>query len=229
MRFLGLGAEQPPQVKAHLGLRRRLKLNIPVEEALFVALDTELTGTDLKRDSLVSIGALKMRGGSIHICQDFYRLVEPSTALRAQSVVVHGITHTELSKEAQDLRETLLELLQFLDDAVLVGHFVFIDLNFLNKALKEHFGITLRSPAIDTLSLHRWLEENEPSFRMHWGGLYQGTDLYGMARRYGIQVQGTHNALYDAYLTAQLLQRFLPALKEAGVLSLKELLSVGRP
>ena len=38
-----------------------------------------------------------------------------------------------------------------------------------------------------------------------------------MAKRYGIPVATAHDALYDAFLTAQLLQRFLHFLPPAGV------------
>ena len=38
-----------------------------------------------------------------------------------------------------------------------------------------------------------------------------------------------HTALGDAYITAQLFQRFLPLLAEAGIRDLKGLLRVGDP
>ena len=42
-----------------------------------VVVDTELTGLDEKKDSIVSIGAVRMTGGRIELGDMFYRLVSP--------------------------------------------------------------------------------------------------------------------------------------------------------
>ena len=55
----------------HAGLKARIDLRKPVENTDFVCFDTELTGLDFKRDSIISIGAVRLRGGRILPGQTF--------------------------------------------------------------------------------------------------------------------------------------------------------------
>ena len=50
-----------------------------IRDTRFVVADTELTGLDEKKDSIVSIGAVRMVGGSINLGDQFYRLVSPKS------------------------------------------------------------------------------------------------------------------------------------------------------
>ncbi|MDR3684934.1 MAG: hypothetical protein P4L11_14495, partial [Geothrix sp.] len=56
-----------------------------------------------------------------------------------------------------------------------------------------------------------------------------GLSLFELARLFDIPVAGAHTALGDAYLTAQLFQRLLPLLVEAGIHDLTSLLRIGDP
>ena len=65
----------------------------PVEDVRFTVLDTELTGLDERRDDIVSIGALRMQGGLIHVGQSFAELVRPSAVLDGRTVVLDDAHH----------------------------------------------------------------------------------------------------------------------------------------
>ncbi len=226
-RLLGRRRELPPALARHAGVRRRIEVGKPLEEAELVVFDTELTGLDLQRDSIISIGAVKMRGGRIFPGRTFYRLLRPTSELRRQGVVVHGLRHADLENAAEPA-SVLCDFLDFAGDSALVGHFVHLDTSFLHRALKTTFGAGLKSPSIDTVSVHDWLVDNDPQLARHHGGIAPKKDLFTMTKRYGIPVATAHDALYDAFLTAQLLQRFLHFLPSAGVTRVKDLLSVGR-
>jgi DNA polymerase-3 subunit epsilon len=210
------------------GLKKRLDLDIPIEEAEFTCFDTELTGLNLKHDSIISIGAVRLRGGRILLGEDFYRLVKPECELSCDTVVVHELTHTDLA-DADDVGDVLEDFLDFIGDSVLLGHFVYIDTGFVSRAMKRLFGVTLQNPAVDTSSLNDWLAANDMHFTRHFSGPSTKTDLFSMAKRYGIPLEKAHNSLYDALVTAQLFQRFMYFLPGAGVRTLKDLLAVGRP
>lgn len=200
---------------------------LPIGEIRFVVLDTELTGLDRKKDAIVSVGAVRMKGGRIEMGQTFYQLVNPNKEMKAASVIVHEITPSEVL-EKPEIGLVLAEFLTFCNHDVLVGHFINMDLAFINRELKETLGRTLENPALDTMSLAHWLKWNDPDQGPD-GFSAKNFELYELAKELGIPVQGAHNALMDAFMTAQVLQRLLPRLEQGGVKTQGELLKVGDP
>ena len=202
----------------------------PLKEVDFVVFDTELTGLKAGKDSIVSIGAVKMRGERILLGETFYRVALPRTTLTAKTVLIHEITPTEAA-EAPGMDTLLPELLDFLGDAVIVGHVVSIDLQFLNREMKEQYGKskTLQNPALDTYRLYQWISEKEDDRCAYHGGSPESADLFTLAKKYRIPVQRAHNALGDAFITAQLFQRLLHTLPRWGGNTVKDLLRIGSP
>jgi len=199
----------------------------PLSETPFVVFDTELSGLDPRKDFIVSIGAIKMFGTKINLSEEFYRLIKPAGKMPKKSVEIHGLTPGELEKK-ESLENVLPDFLEFIKDSVLVGHFINIDLNFINTALKKTDKGRLTNPAVDTHSVHDWLYKNGMEFKRHYMGASSKTDLFSISQKYGISVYTAHNALNDAFITAQLLQKFLHFLKPEGVRTLNDLLDIGR-
>ena len=222
------GVELPEWLLLQEDFKKRFDPKRSIDQVDFVAFDTELTGLDFKQDSIISIGAVRLRGATILPSRTFYRLVKPECELKPKSVVVHELTHEDLEC-AEDVLEVIGDFVKFAGNAVLMGHFVHIDLNFLNKPLKERFGVTLKNPAMDTATLHDWLYENDSRFARHYHGMTTKSDLFSMAKKYGVEGGKSHNAFSDAYITAQLFQRFAHFLPECGVKTIQELLKVARP
>ena len=50
-----------------------------------------------------------------------------------------------------------------------------------------------------------------------------------MAKSFGIAVRGAHDALMDAFMTAQIFQQFVPLVIDAGITHLGDLLELGDP
>lgn len=200
----------------------------PVEDIPCIVLDTELTGLELKKDSIVSVGAIAMTGTRIDFAKTLYMLVKPETALTSKSVVVHEIMPSDLL-EVPDVATALQKISDFVEDRVIVGHFISLDMGFINKYLKLFQNRVLRNPALDTCRLYEWLRAQEQGFGRHFDqhGL-ENKDLYTLARRYGVEVSGAHNALSDAFITAQLYQRLLRYLQRHGVHTLRDLLRIGK-
>lgn len=212
------------------GLRRKpasVDADLPITDVRYVVVDTELTGLDEKKDSIVSMGAVRMTGGNIHIGTTFSRLVKPCTELSAASVVIHEIMPSEVCMKP-DIDTVLAEFLDFCGGDVLVGHFLSIDLAFINREAKRTAGRPVSNPAIDTFGVYEWLRKRAvsydcPSFPQ------AGYKLYDIAKCFGIEVNGAHQALMDAFITAQLFQQFIPMLVDAGVRHIGELLKIGDP
>ena len=199
----------------------------PVKEARYVVLDTELTGLDEKSDSIISIGAVRVGGGKILAGEAFYMLVDPERSFKRDGVVIHGITPSDV-EEKPVIDEAVYELIRFIGSDLIVGHCVSIDLAFINRELKKITGKRINNPAVDTYLIHEWLKKSSAPYRdlfSHSGE----SDLYDIAGGLGISPGGAHNAEMDAYITAQLFQRYMPLLYTAGIDNLGKLLRVADP
>lgn len=203
-------------------------LALPLEAARYVVMDTELTGLDVRKDSIVSVGAVGMRGGRIQLGETFYEMVSPGTEMRSESVVVHGITPSDVAgKPAIDI--VIEDLLKFCDGAVVVGHFLSLDLGFLNKEMKRLHNAKFPQPVADTLQIHEWMQDHSRGLRGQYDACEENKDLFSLAKKYAIPFSAAHNALMDAFVTAQLFQRFLSLLPGLGVRTVKDLLRIAKP
>jgi DNA polymerase III subunit epsilon len=186
------------------------------DEARFLVIDTELTGLNGRKDSIVSIGAVRMKGGRIDLSDTFYRMINPETSLTAESVIIHEIMPSDVLMKP-DIGAVLGEFLDYCGSDILIGFCVSIDMEFLNRETKRLFGALMRNQIIDIYPLFEWMlrktgiQEREGTILPHH---YQ---LYDMARYFDIEVNGTHNAMIDAFITAQIFQRLIPVLCRAGI------------
>lgn len=220
--------ELPEWLHQQVGLKDKIDLDKPIETAEYVAFDSELTGLDFKQDSIISIGAVKLKGAALLPAKTLYRLIKPECELKRQSVVVHELTHTELDC-AEDYIDVIKDFVEFIGEAILVGHFIHIDLNFVNRPLQEKYGVKLQNKAMDTSTLHDWLYDNDSRFARHFKGKTTKADLFSLAKKYGVETGKVHNAFSDAYMTAQLFQRFVHFMPGNGIKTVGELLKVARP
>jgi DNA polymerase III subunit epsilon len=201
---------------------------LPIGQCRYVVMDSELTGLDVKKDSIVSIGAVAMQGGKIILGETFYEMVCPETALRSESIVVHGIMPSEVVGKPS-IGAVLDDFLKFCEGAVIVGHFLSLDLAFLNKEMKRLQGRKFGQPAADTMKMHNWMQDQSRGARSQYDTYEENKDLFSLAKKYQIQVSAAHNALMDAFITAQLFQRFLSHLPALGVRTVKDLLRIAKP
>ena len=201
--------------------------SLPITDIRYTVIDTELTGLNEKKDSILSIGAVRMNGTRIELANSFYQLIKPETEFRPKSVVVHEITPSDVV-EKPNIDAILAEFLEFCDADIIVGHCVSIDLLFLNKEMKRMFGDSMHNPALDTYKVYEWLSKKVPT-RTCFSASPRDPSLYEIAKCFSIAVRGAHDALVDAFITAQLLQRFMPVLIDTGVTCIGDLLKIGHP
>ncbi len=197
---------------------------VPIRDANFVVVDTELTGLDESRDEIVSIAGVRMRGKRIRIGNTFSRLVKPSCQLKKEGILVHGIVSSEL-QSSPHIKLVLEEFVEFFRDAIIVGHFIIIDLAFIRREMRRHLKEDFNPIAIDTLFIYRWLVKTKalPQDFINY------TSLWDIAKSINIEAKEMHNALSDAYITAQLFQKLIVYLAELKVSTLDALLKIGKP
>jgi DNA polymerase III subunit epsilon len=194
----------------------------------YVVLDTELTSLDARSNRVISIGAVAMEGAKIRLGDHFYRVVNPGISVPAETVLIHGLRPADVA-EGSAPGDAVADFLKFAADAVLVGHFVGIDLAALRKECKDPPGASqaLSELAVDTARVQRWLDLRHNLYREDRGHHVENVDLVSLAGRYGLELLETHHALYDAFLTAQLWQRLIQQLDKAAIKTLGELLRIG--
>jgi len=179
----------------------------PLKEVPLVALDFETTGLDPRRGGIVSIGLVPMDLQRIHCGSARHWVVKPRARLSSESVVVHGITHSEI-EDAPDLIQILDQLLEQLRGRVGVVHHRGIERAFLNAALKARIGERIDFPVIDTMELEARLHRGKPlSLWDRLRGRRPVSIRLAQSReRYHLPHYRPHHALTDALACAELLQ-----------------------
>lgn len=124
----------------------------------YVCLDLETTGLNPKTDKIIEIGAVRVESGKV--TGTFESLVNPGRPLEERIVALTGLKDEEL-KAAPGIAEILPKIMEFVKDAVLLGHSVLFDYSFLKKAAVNQ-RMTFERQGIDTLRIaRRYLPELE--------------------------------------------------------------------
>ncbi len=174
--------------------------------------DLETTGLDVRRDRVVSVGAIPGHGANVNQDQALDVLVNPERRIPPRSTAIHHITD-EMVKDADTFEQLFPKLNAMLTDHVVVGHNIGFDLAILRGECKR-VGLDWSRPvALDVVRLAAALDPRE-----------RDLSLEGMARRWGVAVAGRHTALGDALMAAEMWARMIPRLSEAGVETLGEAL-----
>ena len=179
----------------------------PLAKINFVALDFETTGLNPRKDDIVSIGLVPFNLNRIYLNRAKHWIINPSQPLGEESVVIHGITHSDIA-DAPDLIRILEEVLEALAESVVVVHYQMIEREFLNMALKERIGEGIMFPLLDTLEIEHEIQVKEACrfINLLKGAKPQSVRLGACRQRYGLPTYTPHHALTDAIATAELLQ-----------------------
>lgn len=198
-------------------------LSTSFDSIRFVALDSETTGLDPRKDRLITIGAVGVVGGEILLDDVFDALIE--VQFNSAAVTVHGITREE-SRDGVTEPEALGRFLEYLGDGVIVGHHIGHDVATLNAGYERHWGFSLKNRSLDTMDLTLNLERD---------GAFAGRDsisdfsLDGLCGMFGVIPHDRHTAAGDAFLTAQVFLRLLRLASRYGRTSLASLMEPFHP
>lgn len=178
----------------------------PLSEVPFVAVDFETTGFDPQHDGIVSIGLVPFDLKRIHCAGAKHWIVRPRSPLDTDSVVIHGITHSDI-QAAPDLMRVLEYLLKALEGRIVVVHHRGIERPFLNAALEKRLHEGILFPVIDTMELEARVHRAKPlSLWQKLRGLeLESIRLVDSRSRYNLPYYHQHHALTDALATAELL------------------------
>lgn len=173
----------------------------------FVALDFETTGLDAKKNSIISIGLVPFTLNRISCRKAKHWFVTPEDKLKEDSIVIHGITHSDL-KGAPNLLRILEKILDELAGKVVVVHYRRIERDFFDSALRNLINEGIIFPVIDTMQIEAYIQQSRPKKMIDWFKKSRPVSirLANSRTRYNLPTYPPHDALTDAIATAELLQ-----------------------
>lgn len=170
-------------------------ISLPEE---YIVIDTETTGLDYDFCEIIEVSALKCSGGVV--TDQFSSLIRPrvrysykpgETNKYIDDFIVNltGITN-EMLDNASTADVVIPQFLEFIGDAVLIGHNANFDVNFLYDASVENTELPLRNDFIDTLRIARKVFPEMAHHR-----------LVDVAEACCVAQDNAHRALDDCYIT----------------------------
>jgi len=211
--------DSPPFWRQYLAaFDTKLDLRQLIEEGDFVVFDTETTGLNVKKDKILSIGAVRVKNWEIDLSDSFDHLVNQEyQSENQQSITIHGILPV-LREESLEEEQAIQAFLDYVGNSILVGHHVAFDIRMVNKSLRRLKLSKLKNKHLDTAYLANRVQGNYNHMQNQRLGLDE------LCQKYGISPTDRHTAAGDAFLTAILFMKLLYKLKKRGVRNLADLL-----
>ena len=156
----------------------------------FIVFDTETTGFKAGVDSMIEIGAVKVKNGEI--LDRFNELIDPKRKLPKRITEITGLADADL-KDKDSEENVLKRFLEWVSDTPVIAHNAKFDLSFVKAAMDKYNLGEFNNTIIDTMVMARMLN---PEWTSH--------KLTTMAKNYGIpwDEESHHRADYDSEATA---------------------------
>lgn len=118
----------------------------------YVVFDMDTSGLDWKEDVILSIVAIGVTENAISV-GDFIEIYVQQDKFASNSVASQGILNSPHEKVVE--AEAMIQFLNFIKDATLVGHNVNLDVEMINQALKRLDLGRLKNEFMDTNVLYQ--------------------------------------------------------------------------
>lgn len=190
---------------------------VPIQETRFVVFDTETTGFSRKKDRILSIGAISLKGNIINV-NDTFEVYIKQKIFKAETVKIHGILKGGDIEKITEL-EAIKQFLKYIGNAVLVGHHINFDVGMINQMMKLKKLPKLLNKTIDTAHLykkskHKVYENDETNYT-----------LDTLCDELNISKSDRHTASGDAYITAIAFLKILSRLQKNNDIRFRDILS----
>jgi DNA polymerase III subunit epsilon len=178
----------------------------PWDLPTYWALDLETGGLEPRKDPILAVGMVELRGGVIRLGEHYHSLVRPASAgaIDPESIRAHQLVWGEV-RDAPPVCEVLREVDLRLRQGVLLVHQAAIDVAFLRAAYRSCGMRWPRPPVVDTVDLlvkqarkARFLRPDAPDD-------LPSLNLGEARHAAGLPEYQAHDALGDAVATAELL------------------------
>jgi len=158
----------------------------------YVILSTETTGLNPKKDVILSFGAIGVLNDVIKIGDNFEVVILQYKYLHDNGLSNEFLIESKLSKLAEP--QAIQALVDYIGNAVLVGHRIHFDIEMINEALEKMECGKLKNEALDIEIMHqKLLDITNKSF-----------SLDDLCKYYNIPQSDRNSASDDAYSIALL-------------------------
>ncbi len=186
--------------------------NLDIIDTTYVVFDVETTGFNATSgDSLIEIGAVKLKGNEI--IDTFDELINPGRPIPKNITQFTHINDKMVEKSRNEI-EVTSDFKKWIGDLPLVAHNAKFDKSFLSSVYNRYNLGELSNPIIDTMQLSRILNPEEPRH-----------NLSIVTKRYEVEFdeESHHRADYDSKATALVLAKMLSKLRARGVQKIDDL------
>jgi DNA polymerase-3 subunit epsilon len=185
-----------------------------ISAARWVVIDCETSGLDIARDRLLSVAAVAVRDGRIQLADAYEAKVRQLAPSAPENIVIHGIGGDAQVLEGKNLDSVIRDFSAFVADGIPVAFHAPFD-----AAILRRHGLALRARWLDLAGL-------APALFPALGPKDAALDHWLAA--FGIPAQARHDALGDAFATAQLLLVLLNEAKRQRVETVEAMLRTER-
>lgn len=120
----------------------------PAPPGEWVSVDVETTGLDPRRDHILSLAAVPVRGGRVLLSERFERWIRPDRGFDIASIRHHRITPDEAAG-GMSVTPAVREFLLWLGPRRLLGYHLAFDLAMLAPHVKALAGFALPNSRVD--------------------------------------------------------------------------------
>lgn len=185
----------------------------PIDHTRLVVLDLETSGLDTHRDEVLSIGAVAISNGVLHMADQFECTLLRPDHQPNQATVLHGIAPSHIHS-GQSVETALSGFLHFAGSCVLLAFHARFDQRMLARCLRKDLGHRLQHCFLDVAEMAPMLF---PQAAAHCSTLDDWQQYFQLTN------SERHNAAADAQVTAEILLILLNRLDREGTNTLAEL------
>ncbi len=163
-----------------------------------VVIDCETTGLNPRRDEVIAIAAIKIRGRRILTSEAYRVVVRSDKAPSSASIKVHQLRAKEVA-EGRGMHEVLPELLRFIGGRPLIGYYIDFDVQMLDKYILPFIQAKLPNRRIEVSEIYYALKyRNAPPGTVH------DLRFAAILSDLGLPSLEQHDAFNDALMTAMM-------------------------
>jgi DNA polymerase III subunit epsilon len=163
----------------------------------WIALDCETTGLDVRRDKIVSIGAVRIVGNRLLTSERLELLVRPGRAMTGDNVRVHRLRESDVSKGLEP-EPAMRRLLDFIGSRPLVGYFLEFDVAMLNREIWPMLGVRLPQRKIEVSAMYYDFKNCQLPAAQRGGEI--DLRFATMMNDLGLPLRDAHDAINDAVM-----------------------------